>query len=307
MLKFAPLVFLQGLGMMRKVTKAVFPVAGLGTRFLPATKANPKEMMPVVDKPLIQYAVEEAIAAGITELIFVTSSSKRAIEDHFDSNFELEASLQERGKQDLLDIVRGILPEGISCAYIRQKSPRGLGHAVLCAKQLISDEPFAVLLADDLIDGKLKSCLQQMVEVFHETHSSVIAVEKIPPQETKRYGVVEVSEADRQNSKIALIKGIVEKPEPQLAPSDLGVVGRYILTPRVLSLLETTPQGSGGEIQLTDGIAKLLEEEAVYACRFEGRRYDCGSKIGYLKATVAYALKHPELAAEFKQCLEEYV
>jgi UTP--glucose-1-phosphate uridylyltransferase len=290
--------------MMRKVTKAVFPVAGLGTRFLPATKANPKEMMPVVDKPLIQYAVEEAIAAGITELIFVTSSSKRAIEDHFDSNFELEASLAERGKEDLLQIVRGILPEGISCAYIRQKSPRGLGHAVLCAKQLITNEPFAVLLADDLIDGRAKSCLQQMIEVFNETQASVIAVEKIPMQETKRYGIVDVA----QNlDKVASIKSIVEKPEPSVAPSDLGVVGRYILTPQILALLETTPQGSGGEIQLTDGIAKLLLEEPVYACRFEGKRYDCGSKMGYLEATVAYALKHPELALEFKQCLEGYV
>ncbi len=289
--------------MTRKVTKAVFPVAGLGTRFLPATKANPKEMMPVVDKPLIQYAVEEAIAAGITELIFVTSSSKRAIEDHFDSNFELEASLEERGKQDLLAIVRGILPEGISCAYIRQKSPRGLGHAVLCAKQLITNEPFAVLLADDLIDGKQQSCLQQMLAVYEQTQSSVIAVEKIPPQETKRYGVVDV---ELKSEKTACIKGIVEKPDPAAAPSDLGVVGRYILTPRVLSLLEATPQGSGGEIQLTDGIAQLLKEEPVYACRFEGKRYDCGSKIGYLEATIAYALKHPELAAEFRQCLEEY-
>jgi UTP--glucose-1-phosphate uridylyltransferase len=288
---------------MRKVTKAVFPVAGLGTRFLPATKANPKEMLPVVDKPLIQYAVEEAISAGITELIFVTSSSKRAIEDHFDSNYELEASLLERGKYDLLSIVQDILPEGISCAYIRQKSPRGLGHAVLCAKQLITDEPFAVLLADDLIDGQPKPCLQQMLDIFHENGSSVIAVEKIPPQETHRYGVVAVNSSEP----ITRVHGIVEKPQPQNAPSDLGVVGRYILTPRILSLLETTPQGSGGEIQLTDGIAKLLQEESVYTCRFQGKRYDCGSKIGYLEATVAYALKHPELAEEFKQCLSEYV
>ncbi len=287
---------------MRKVTKAVFPVAGLGTRFLPATKANPKEMLPVVDKPLIQYAVEEAIACGITELIFVTSSSKRAIEDHFDSNFELEASLQERGKQDLLNIVRGILPEGVSCAYIRQKSPRGLGHAVLCAKQLIGDEPFAVLLADDLIDGQNKSCLAQMLDVFQETNHSVIGVEKIPQQETKRYGVVAVS----NDKPITQIHGIVEKPEPENAPSNLGVVGRYILTPRILTLLETTPQGSGGEIQLTDGIARLMQEEPAYACRFEGKRYDCGSKIGYLQATIAYALKHPELATEFRECLANY-
>jgi len=288
---------------MRKISKAVFPVAGLGTRFLPATKANPKEMLPVVDKPLIQYAVEEAIAAGITELIFVTSSSKRAIEDHFDSNFELEASLLESGKQEMLNIVRSILPEGISCAYIRQKSPRGLGHAVLCAKQLIMNEPFAVLLADDLIDGQAKSCLQQMLDVFNETQGSIIAVEKIPPQETQRYGVVDVA---GNTEKIARIKSIVEKPDPNEAPSDLGVVGRYILTPRVLALLEKTPQGSGGEIQLTDAIAKLLQEESVYACRFEGKRYDCGSKIGYLEATIAYALKHPELADDFRHCLEGY-
>lgn len=289
--------------MMRKVTKAVFPVAGLGTRFLPATKANPKEMLPIVDKPLIQYAVEEAISAGITELIFVTSSSKRAIEDHFDSNFELEANLLERGKYDLLSIVQDILPEGISCAYIRQKSPRGLGHAVLCAKQLITDEPFAVLLADDLIDGQAQSCLQQMLDIYNETNNSVIAVEKIPAQETNRYGIVAVSTQEP----VTRIHSIIEKPQPQNAPSDLGVVGRYILTPRILSLLEVTPQGSGGEIQLTDAIAQLLREEPVYTCRFNGKRYDCGSKIGYLQATLAYALKHPELAEEFRQCLGEYV
>jgi len=289
---------------MRKVSKAVFPVAGLGTRFLPATKANPKEMMPVVDKPLIQYAVEEAIEAGITELIFVTSSSKRAIEDHFDSNFELEASLSERGKDGLLEIVRSILPEGISCAYIRQKSPRGLGHAVLCAKQVIGNEPFAVLLADDLIDGQGKSCLRQMIEVFQETGASVVAVEKIPAHESNRYGVVD---ARMNGSSTCPIQGIVEKPDPKHAPSDLGVVGRYVLTPAILSLLEKTPQGSGGEIQLTDAIAQLLQQAPVYACRFAGKRYDCGSKLGYLEATIAYALKHPELAADFKQCLQTYL
>ena len=286
---------------MTKLTKAIFPVAGLGTRFLPATKANPKEMLPIVDKPLIQYAVEEAIAAGITELIFVTNSSKRAIEDHFDSNYELEATLQERGKEDLLTIVRDILPEGVSCAYIRQKSPQGLGHAVLCARQLVMNEPFAVLLADDLIDGGEKPCLLQMVEKFKRTHASIIAVEKIDPRETKRYGVVDVvSDQDR----FAAIRGIIEKPEPQKAPSNLGVVGRYILTPRIFSLLENTYKGSGGEIQLTDAIAKLMLEELVYAYQFEGTRYDCGSKLGYLHATIAYALKHPELAEDFKRTLE---
>lgn len=287
-----------------KVTKAIFPVAGLGTRFLPATKANPKEMMPIVDKPLIQYAVEEAIAAGITELIFVTSSSKRAIEDHFDSSFELEASLIERGKFELLEIVRGILPEGISCAYIRQKSPKGLGHAVLCAKQLVMNEPFAVLLADDLIDGGNKSCLQQMVEVFDQSKSSVIAVESIPPSETPKYGVIDVAST---KDRIIPVRGIVEKPKPEDAPSNLGVVGRYILTSRIFEILEKTDQGSGGEIQLTDAIAKLLQEEKVNALRFQGKRYDCGSKLGYLEATMAYALKHPELADDFKRCLQDVV
>jgi UTP--glucose-1-phosphate uridylyltransferase len=286
-----------------KITKAVFPVAGLGTRFLPATKANPKEMMPIVDKPLIQYAVEEAVAAGITELIFVTSSSKRAIEDHFDSNFELESSLLERGKFELLEIVRDILPEGVSCAYIRQKSPQGLGHAVLCAKQLVVNEPFAVLLADDLIDGK-RSCLQQMVDVYNQFQSSVVAVQKIPQADTKKYGVVDVASVEER---IAKIKGIVEKPDPLNAPSDLGVVGRYVLTPRIFTLLERTAKGSGGEIQLTDAIAQLLLEESVYALQFQGKRYDCGSKLGYLEATLTYALKHPELAEDFKQSLRDFV
>lgn len=289
---------------MKKITKAIFPVAGLGTRFLPATKANPKEMLPIVDKPLIQYAVEEAVAAGITELIFVTNSSKRAIEDHFDSNFELEATLEERGKQDLLDIVRGILPDGVACAYIRQKSPQGLGHAVLCAKQLVLNEPFAVLLADDLIDGGSRSCLKQMTDQFAENQSSIIAVQKIAPSETKKYGIVDVPSTE---NKTVQIRGIVEKPEPTVAPSTLGVVGRYILTPRIFTLLEKTQQGSGGEIQLTDAIAKLLLEEPVFAYQFSGKRYDCGSKLGYLEATIAYALKHPELADDFRTCLGTFV
>lgn len=288
---------------MTRITKAIFPVAGLGTRFLPATKANPKEMLPIVDKPLIQYAVEEAVAAGITELIFVTSSSKRAIEDHFDSNFELEVTLRERGKQDLLDIVKGILPDGVSCAYIRQKSPQGLGHAVWCAKQLVMNEPFAVLLADDLIDGGERSCLKQMVDKFAENPTSIVAVQKIAPSETQKYGVVDVANID---ASYASLRGIVEKPEAADAPSNLGVVGRYILTPRIFGLLENTSTGSGGEIQLTDAIAKLLHEEQVSAYRFQGKRYDCGTKLGYLEATIAYALKHPELANEFRQFLETY-
>lgn len=289
--------------MLRKVTKAIFPVAGLGTRFLPATKANPKEMLPIVDKPLIQYAVEEAVDAGITELIFVTNRTKRAIEDHFDPNFELESTLEARGQNDLLNMVKDILPEGVSCAYIRQKSPQGLGHAVLCAKQLVMNEPFAVLLADDLIDGKSSSCLRQMIEHFNEQQASIIAVQKILPEETKKYGVVDVT----SHQMLSLVRDIVEKPSADQAPSNLGVVGRYILTPKVLTLLENTNRGSGGEIQLTDAIAKLLREESVYAYQFQGKRYDCGSKLGYLEATVAYALKHPELAHDFKNSLEAIV
>ena len=287
-----------------RITKAVFPVAGLGTRFLPATKANPKEMLPIVDKPLIQYAVEEAVAAGITELIFVTSSSKRAIEDHFDSNFELESSLLERGKFELLEIVRDILPEHVSCAYIRQKSPQGLGHAVLCAKSLVMNQPFAVLLADDLIDGGEKSCLKQMIEVFEQKQASVIAVQKIPKADTQKYGVVDPASME---DRITQIRGIVEKPDPEKAPSDLGVVGRYILTPHIFTLLENTAKGSGGEIQLTDAIAKILQIESAYALQFQGKRYDCGTKIGYLEATLAYALKHPELSSDFKQTLRDLV
>lgn len=300
-----------------QVTKAIFPVAGLGTRFLPATKANPKEMMPIVDKPLIQYAVEEAVSAGITELIFVTNSSKRAIEDHFDSNFELESNLLERGKWELLEIVRGILPEGVSCAYIRQNSPKGLGHAVWCAKKFVMDAPFAVLLADDLIDSDKKSCLQQMMDVFKETRSSIVAVEKIPKEETKKYGVVDVVSQEV----VTRIQNIVEKPAPEKAPSNLGVVGRYILTPQIFTMIEKISQNQIGEIQrpvleeikttseiqLTDAIAQLLQEEKVFALQFQGKRYDCGSKLGYLEATIGYALKHPELAAQFKESLQSIV
>lgn len=287
-----------------RISKAIFPVAGLGTRFLPATKANPKEMMPIVDKPLIQYAVEDALKAGVTELIFVTSSSKRAIEDHFDSNYELESNLLERGKFDLLDMIRGIIPEGISCAYVRQKSPQGLGHAVLCAKQLVMNEPFAVLLADDLIDGGKESCLQQMVSAFHQSKSSIVAVERIHPSQTKQYGVVDISQ---NTMPLATIQNIIEKPQPDKAPSNLGVVGRYILMPSIFECLENTPRGSGGEIQLTDAIAQLLKKEKVYALQFEGKRYDCGNKLGYLEATLAYALKHPELANDFRRSLQGFV
>ena len=284
-----------------KVRKAVFPVAGLGTRFLPATKANPKEMLPVVDKPLIQYAAEEAVAAGIKELIFVTGRAKRSIEDHFDKAYELEAELEKQQKQQMLDIVRNILPPGVSCIYIRQAEPLGLGHAVLCAKPAIGGEPFAVLLADDLIDGGARGCLAQMVEIYTHYNSGVIAVQPVPAADTDKYGIVEVKAID---SRVAKIQSIVEKPKPAVAPSTLGVVGRYILPPEIMGILEQTPRGAGGEIQLTDGISALLAQQQVLAYEFEGRRYDCGSKLGYLEATVELALQHPELQTQFRAYLK---
>lgn len=286
------------------VRKAVFPVAGLGTQFLPATRSAPKEMMPVVDIPLIQYAVNEAVAAGITQLFFVTNNKAHSIEDHFDTNYELEANLIERKQYGLLEIVRNILPANVTCAYLRQKSPLGLGHAILCAKQLIDNEPFAVLLADDLIDSGKKSCLQQMLEVFRENQSSIVAVQKIPRIDSKKYGIID---ADPLDHKLAIIRGIIEKPAPREAPSDLAVVGRYILTPRIFALLERTPRGAEGEIQLTDAIATLLLEQSVYSLQFQGKRYDCGSKLGYLEATVDFALKHAELADDFKKWLRDFV
>lgn len=286
-----------------KIKKAVFPVAGMGTRFLPATKANPKEMLPVVDKPLIQYAVEEAVHAGITELIFVTSSSKRAIEDHFDKNFELETLLRTRGKNDLLAMINEIVPAGVSCAYVRQPEALGLGHAVLCAKPVVGNEPFAVILADDLIDGGLQSCLDQMVHVSEENGCSVLGVERIAPEDTDKYGIVCT---DAMESKQGRLSSIVEKPKPAVAPSNLAVVGRYILTPRIFAILETTGRGAGGEIQLTDAIAQLLKEQTVLAYEFSGKRYDCGDKLGYLQATVEYALKHPRLKDEFADYLRAY-
>lgn len=284
------------------IRKAVFPVAGLGTRFLPATKANPKEMLPVVDKPLIQYAAEEAVAAGISELIFITGQAKRAIEDHFDKARELEAELEARGKYKLLAQVRDILPSHVSCVYIRQPEPLGLGHAVLCAKSVVGHEPFVVLLADDLIDGDGGGCTAQMVEVYQHHRCSVLAVQPVAPTETDQYGIVSVTTvADR----LGRVEEIVEKPAPGVAPSNLGVVGRYILTPAIFELLEHTRRGAGGEIQLTDAIAKLLIREQVLALQFAGQRYDCGSKLGYLKATVAYAMKHRELKDEFCAYLQE--
>ena len=286
---------------MNQIRKAVFPVAGLGTRFLPATKANPKEMLPIVDKPLIQYAVEEAVEAGIEEMIFVTSSSKRAIEDHFDKNYELESELEKKGKKELLELVRGVVPAGVSCVYIRQPEALGLGHAVLCAKPVVGDEPFAVLLADDMIDGNGRGVVGQMVEQYQQHQCSVLGVEEVPKSDTDKYGIVSIADVD---GRLATITNIIEKPKPVQAPSNLAVVGRYILTPRIFSLLEDTQEGAGGEIQLTDAIAKLLEEERVASYHFDGKRYDCGSKLGYLQATVEYALKHTELSDDFRRYLQ---
>ncbi|MCV6639235.1 UTP--glucose-1-phosphate uridylyltransferase GalU [Candidatus Albibeggiatoa sp. nov. NOAA] len=286
----------------KPVRKAVFPVAGLGTRFLPATKASPKEMLPIVDKPLIQYAAEEAVAAGIDQLIFVTSSSKRSLEDHFDKNQELEDELTRRGKYDLLSMAKNIVPDGVSCIYIRQPEALGLGHAVLCAKPVVGDEPFAVILADDLIDGKEYPCLTQMVHIFEKQKGSVIAVEEVPKQDTARYGIIEPSTLYEG---LHGVQSIVEKPSPEKAPSNLAVVGRYLLTPSIFKYLETIGRGAGGEIQLTDAIAGLLAEEHIFGYEFNGTRYDCGSKIGYLQATVNYALQHPNLRESFRDYLKQ--
>ncbi|EGY52439.1 UTP--glucose-1-phosphate uridylyltransferase GalU [Neisseria shayeganii] len=283
------------------IKKAVFPVAGMGTRFLPATKASPKEMLPIVDKPLIQYAVEEAVAAGCTELIFVTGRNKRSIEDHFDKAYELESELAQRNKTALLAHVQDILPAGVTCMYIRQAEALGLGHAVLCAQAAVGNEPFAVILADDLIDAP-QGAISQMVEIYQQTGNSVLGVETVEPSQTGSYGIVEVHSWQQHQR----ISSIVEKPKPEEAPSNLAVVGRYLLTPRIFDLLTTIGRGAGGEIQLTDGIAKLLEHEPVLAHAFEGKRYDCGSKLGYLEATLAYGLKHPETAETFRSLLKSY-
>jgi len=286
-----------------KVTKAVFPVAGLGTRFLPATKASPKEMLPIVDKPLIQYAVEEAVDAGITELVFVTGRNKNSITDHFDKAYELENELSGRGKTDLLKIVQNIVPPHITCVYIRQAEALGLGHAVLCAKQVVGMEPFAVLLADDLMRGT-PGVVKQMVDVFNKQKLSLIGVEPVLPEDTSKYGIVD---AAVDNGDVFKIKGIVEKPDPGDAPSNMGVIGRYILTPRIFGLLESITPGAGGEIQLTDAIASMLDYEVVQAYRFKGKRYDCGSKLGYLQATVEYGLDHPEIGNEFSDYLKKII
>jgi UTP--glucose-1-phosphate uridylyltransferase len=289
---------------MSLIRKAVFPVAGLGSRFLPATKAQPKEMLPVVDKPLIQYAVEEAVAAGINEMIFITGRNKRAIEDHFDKAYELESELEAAGKQALLDMVRTVVPKNITCIYIRQSAPLGLGHAVLCARPVVGNEPFAVLLADDFMDTEpgVRPVLAQMTDVFEYERCSVLAVQDVPREHTRQYGIVS---AAPYRANLELVSGIVEKPQPEVAPSTLAVVGRYVLTPRIFDYLENIGTGTGGEIQLTDGIAALMASERVLACRYDGQRYDCGSKLGYLKAMTAMGLKHPETGEGFAEFLKE--
>ena len=282
---------------------AVFPVAGKGTRFLPATKANPKEMLPIVDKPLIQYAVEEAIAAGATNLVFITGRHKRAIEDHFDIDPELEQLLDEKNKDELLGIIRNIVPDDVSCIYVRQGEPLGLGHAVLCARPVVGNAPFFVHLADDLIDAEVPA-LAQMRDVFENEHASVLGVEPVPAEHTDQYGIID---GHNNGERLSRLKGIVEKPKPEDAPSRYAVVGRYILTPRIFEHLERTGAGTGGEIQLTDAIASLMDEEPVYSYEFEGERFDCGSKLGYLQAGVHFGLRHPEFGQTFRASLRRMV
>jgi UTP--glucose-1-phosphate uridylyltransferase len=286
--------------MRAKLRKAVFPVAGLGSRFLPVTKASPKEMLPVVDKPLIQYAVEEAASAGITEMIFVTGRNKRAIEDHFDKAYELETELERKGKDGLVSMVRSVLPEGVRCIYIRQAEPLGLGHAVLCAQPVVGEEPFAVLLADDLMDGQ-PPAMARMEQVFANEGSSLLGVEEVPRDQTQSYGIVTI---DKMNGDTSRIHSIVEKPKPAVAPSNLAVIGRYVLTPRIFDLLARVNAGAGGEIQLTDGISALLEYERVLAVRLPGKRYDCGSKLGYMQAQVEFGLRHSEIGQDFARYLK---
>ena len=288
---------------MTSIRKAVFPVAGLGSRFLPATKAQPKEMLPIVDKPLIQYAVEEAVEAGITEMIFITGRNKRAIEDHFDKAYELEAELEAAGKQQLLDMVREVIPKSVNCMYIRQPQALGLGHAVLCARPIVGDDPFAVLLADDFMQGESGSdgVMAQMTAQFKREQCSLLGVQDVPRENTRQYGIVSTEPFAERLEKV---KGIVEKPAPEKAPSTLAVVGRYILTPRVFACLEKLGKGAGGEIQLTDGIEALMQYETVLAYRYHGRRFDCGSKIGYLQASVEIGLQHAETGAVFAEWLK---
>ncbi len=290
--------------MTHKIRKAVFPVAGLGTRFLPATKASPKEMLPIVDKPLIQYAVDEAVAAGIDTIIFVTGRSKNAIVDHFDKAYELENELMIRGKTETLQMIRQMMPPHVSFIFIRQAEALGLGHAVHCAKRAVGDEPFAVILADDLICNADNGCLTQMVAQYHKNQCSILGVERVNPEETDKYGIVKTKELTPNLGQVDLI---VEKPSPDRAPSNLAVVGRYILTPTIFRKIEETGKGAGGEIQLTDAIAALMLEQNVFAYEFEGKRYDCGSKLGYLQATVEEALVHDELKEDFLAYLKNFV
>jgi len=286
---------------MKRVTKAVFPAAGMGTRFLPATKASPKEMLPIVDKPLIQYAAEEAAAAGITDLIFIIGRTKRAIADHFDKAYELEVELETKGKLKALEDLRGLLPLNVNYIYIRQAEALGLGHAVLCAQPAVNEEPFAVLLADDLIDGE-PGVTKQMCDLYNYYQCSLVGVQNVAPEETRSYGIVA---AEPMAERLSRVTQIVEKPAPEVAPSTLGVVGRYVLTPRIFHHLRHIERGAGGELQLTDAIAALLKEQQVLAYEFTGKRYDCGTKLGYLEATVEYALKHPEVSSEFLAYLEK--
>jgi UTP--glucose-1-phosphate uridylyltransferase len=285
---------------MQTVKKAVFPVAGLGTRFLPATKASPKEMLPIVDKPLIQYAVEEAVEAGITDIIFISSRTKRTVEDHFDKAYELETELEMKGKDRTLKLIRSIRPAGVNFIYIRQAEALGLGHAVLCAKPVVGSEPFAVILADDLLDG-VTPVMKQMVEQYNYYRCSILGVQQVKPEETGSYGIVDSAAL---TDRISRVNAIVEKPKPQEAPSTLGVVGRYILTPRIFHHIENLQPGAGGELQLTDAIAAMLKEQQVLAYAYDAVRYDCGSKLGYLQATVEYALRHPEVAEDFASYLK---
>lgn len=286
---------------MKKVRKAIFPVAGLGTRFLPATKANPKEMLPIVDKPLIQYAAEEAVGAGIEVLVFVTGRNKRSIPDHFDKAYELEKELEAHAKTERLEAVRNILPPEVSCIYIRQPEALGLGHAVLCGKPVIGDDPFAIILADDLIDSD-PGCLKQMVDIYEREQCGVIGVQQVDKQEVSSYGVIS---GDSVSDRLWRMSGIVEKPKPEEAPTNIAVVGRYILNASIFKILESTQAGSGNEIQLTDAIAKQLESQSIYAYEFSGRRYDCGSKLGFLQATMEYGIKHPQVGERFATYLKQ--
>ncbi len=285
---------------MTRITKAVFPVAGMGTRFLPVTKASPKEMLPIVDKPLIQFAVEEAAAAGITQMVFITGRNKRAIEDHFDKAYELETELAARSKHQMLAVLQSILPKGVSCIYVRQTEALGLGHAILCARPVVGNEPFAVILADDLIDSD-PPVMRQMVDIYASERCSVLAVQNVSREETSSYGIVRAEPGERGMHRIT---GIVEKPKPEVAPSTLAVVGRYLLAPEIFDHLERVKPGAGGEIQLTDGIAAMLGRQRALAYEFQGVRYDCGSKLGYLQANVLYALKHPEIGDEMRGFLD---